>query len=413
MAKKRALGRSTRVGRKPGQVTPVGPLAPAVLEDLRQWVVDEGYSAGSVPQVVSTAVRLSAWMQSHRVWLEGLSVEVLDRFVGALKPGTPGRPMVLCRMPTIRRFLTVRGLLRAPELATAVVTMADLELDEWGAWQRGISDRCIATRRRWVGGFVESICDDATARWDDVDVAALNGYVTERGRGYSPASCSYLVDAMRSLLRWALATGRIDQDLTRGILGVRSTRQGLPRGLTPGQLDALLAAANPATMVGMRDRAVVITLSRLGLRAGEAADLMLDDIDWAAGRISVVGKRQRRLTLPLPVDVGDALVAWLRVRPTSARDRAVFVRSRAPINALTSAGISDIIVHLAARAGLGVMHAHRLRHTAAMNVIAAGGSLIEARELLGHERTDSTHIYARTDLASLKALVVPFGQVPR
>jgi len=216
---------------------------------------------------------------------------------------------------------------------------------------------------------------------------------------------------MRSLLRWALATGRVDRDLSRGILRPRATRATLPQGLTPGQVDALLAAASPATRVGVRDRAVVIALSRLGLRAGEAAGLTLDDIDWAAGRLTVIGKGQRRLTLPLPADVGQALVAWLRVRPEDAQDRAVFVRLRAPIRRLSSAGISDIIVHLAERAGLGVVRAHRLRHTAAMNVIAAGGTLTEARELLGHSRADSTRVYARTDLASLRALVVPFGRV--
>ena len=90
----------------------------------------------------------------------------------------------------------------------------------------------------------------------------------------------------------------------------------------------------------------------------------------------------------------------------------MFVRLRAPIRKLSSAGISDIVVHLAGRAGLGVMHAHRLRHTAAMNVIAAGGTLVEAQELLGHSRADSTRVYARTDLASLRTLAVPFGQVP-
>jgi site-specific recombinase XerC len=142
----------------------------------------------------------------------------------------------------------------------------------------------------------------------------------------------------------------------------RTTRATLPRGLTPGQVDALRAAASPVTRVGVRDRAVVIALSRLGLRAGEAAGLTLDDIDWAAGRLTVIGKGQRRLALPLPADVGQALMAWLRVRPEDAQDRAVFVRLRAPIRRLSSAGISDIIVHLADRAGLGVMHAHRLRH---------------------------------------------------
>lgn len=145
----------------------------------------------------------------------------------------------------------------------------------------------------------------------------------------------------------------------------------------------LRAACDPTTVAGARDRTVVTLLSRLGLRAGETADLSLDDLDWAVGRLPVVGKGQRRLTLPIPVDVGEALVAWLRLRPMGGDDRALFVRLRAPIHALTSAGISDIVKHRAEVTGLGVVHAHRLRHTAAMNVISTGGTLVEAQELLG------------------------------
>lgn len=263
-----------------------------------------------------------------------------------------------------------------------------------------------------MGGFVATLVDDNTVGWNKVDVRLVNAYITERGKGYAPASCSLLVSAMRCLLRWALVTGRIDRDLNRGILRARATRATLPRGLSPEQLDALLASTDPATRVGARDRAVLITLARLGLRAGEAAGLMLDDIDWATGRLSVIGKYQRRLTLPVPADVGKAIVAWLQVRPAHAQGRAVFVRVRAPIVELTSAGISDIVAHAAQRAGLGVMHAHRLRHTAATNVIASGGSLAEAQELLGHAHSDSTRVYARTDLVSLRTLVVPFGRLP-
>lgn len=94
-------------------------------------------------------------------------------------------------------------------------------------------------------------------------------------------------------------------------------------------------------------------------------------------------------------------------------DRALFVRLRPPIRRLSSAGISDIVKHRAEAAGLGVVHAHRLRHSAAMNVIATGGSLVEAQELLGHRSVSSTRVYARTDLASLQTLTVEFGQVPR
>lgn len=393
---------------------PRGPLADAVVPDLREWLTVQGYSPATIPQVVSVALWLSAWMEDRGLRLEALDSGLLDEFAAGFVPGTPGRAMAIGRIPAVRRFL-LEPCSQSRRTPDAEATgPASAELDAWGAWQRGqaaISEGVLRNRRGWVSGFVAGLADGDAVRWDDADVAMVNAYIVERGRGYAPASCSLLVSAMRSLLRWALVTGRIDRDLNHGILRPRVTRATLPRGLTPDQIDALLAAADPATRVGVRDRAVVITLSRLGLRAGEAAGLTLDDIDWAAGRLTVIGKGQRRLTLPLPVDVGQALVAWLRVRPPDAQDRAVFVRLRAPIRGLSSAGISDIVVHLAERAGLGVMHAHRLRHTAAMNVIAAGGTLTEARELLGHSRADSTHVYARTDLASLRTLVVRFGQV--
>lgn len=173
-------------------------------------------------------------------------------------------------------------------------------------------------------------------------------------------------------------------------------------------MDALRAACSPATVVGVRDRAVITLLSRLELQAGGIANLNLDDIDWAARRLTFVGKGQRRLSLLIPVDVGEALVAWLRVRPSDSADRALFVRLRQPICALTSARISDIVKHRAEAAELGLVHAHLLRHTAAMNVIAAGGTLVEVQELLGHQNAASTRVYARTDLESLRTLTVPF-----
>lgn len=103
---------------------------------------------------------------------------------------------------------------------------------------------------------------------------------------------------------------------------------------------------------------------------------------------------------------------WWITCAMAGTDRAVFLRSRPPLNRLTRQGISDIVARLAARAGLGIIHAHRLRHTVATRVVAAGGSLTEARELLGHSRADVTASYARTDLDSLRALMLPWGRMP-
>lgn len=381
-----------------------------------------------VAQVLGVARGLSSWMADHEVSVKTLSVEVLEGFEADYGPGVAGHVIVKQRVPAVRRFLVEAGHLPADELvrkrvrspvgkvSSPVSEIAAGELAAWGRWQRetrGISEGCIRVRRAWVGGLVDSLpVTDGVIDWSVCDVTVLNAFIVNRAQGYTPASRTGIVDATRSLLRWALATGRLERDLTGGILRVRATRASLPKGLTSGQVVALLGACDPDTVVGVRDRAVITMLWRLGLRAGEAATLGLDDMDWAAGRVRVIGKGPRRVTLPIPVDVGQVLVAWLRVRP-AAQDRALFVRVRPPISALSSAGISDIVKHRAEAAGLGVMHAHRLRHTAAMNVIATGGSLTEAQEFLGHASVASTQVYARVDLASLRTLTVPFGQVPR
>lgn len=407
-----------------------GPMAGAVMERLSAWLVTEGYARTMVPQVLGVARGLSAWMDDHDVALQAVTVDDLGAFEAAFAPGVAGHVLVGMRLPVVRRFLVEAGYLRdAPVVRKRtrrpradpllqVCEAASRELDEWGRWQRevrGISEACVRHRRLWVAELVDSLpgAGGGSVDWSCCDVVMLNSFITKRSAGFSASSCRMIVDATRSLMRWALASGRVDRDLTGGILRARGTRAGLPRGLAAAQVEALLAACDTASVTGLRDRAVITMLWRLGLRAGEVADLCLDDIDWAVGRVRVVGKGQRRLTLPLPADVGAALVDWLKVRPTSALDRSLFVRVRSPIRALTSPGISDVVKHRAEAAGLGVMHAHRLRHTAAMNVIAAGGALVEAQELLGHRNAASTRAYARTDLTSLRSLTVAFGRVPR
>lgn len=405
-----------------------GPLSGPVMDELAQWLVQQRYAHTMVPQILGVARGLSAWMDDQCLPLDHLDGRVLEDFQASYGLGVPGHVIVRMRLPALRRFFIETGRMpgricarrrtrrpvgQARPVVSAVVAS---ELDEWGRWQRevrGISQACIQHRRDWVTGLVESLPVTGDALdWVSCDVAAVNSFIVARAEGLSAASRSGIVDAARCLLRWALASGRLSRDLTGGVLRARSTRITLPKGLAPEQVSALLEACDQQTVVGVRDRAVITVLWRLGLRAGETARLGLDDVDWAAGRLTVVGKAERRLTLPIPVDVGKVLVGWLRVRPAST-DRAVFVRVRKPIVALTSAGISDIVKHRAEDAALGAIHAHRLRHTAAMNVIAAGGNMLEAQELLGHHHAASTRVYARTDLASLHTLTVPFGEVPR
>ena len=394
---------------------PAGPLADVVTE-LVIWLRAKGYAKGTALSVAGTAARLGAWMSAHKLDVEDLDEVVLERFVAAQSRGPHRHPSAARRIVTVRKFLNVTGRLRPTEPSDPVLDAVDQCVQEWGRWmqrERGAGPGWISEQTRWARGFLQQVCgSDGQICWDQVDVPAANAYVTAAGRGYSLSSRRHLVAAMRSLLAWGFRTGKVSSLMAAGVLAPGRPRAGLPDVPTTGQVEAIIAAADRSVPLGRRDYAIAVMISRLGLRAGEVAGLGLDDIDWHHGQITVCGKGGRILTLPLPDDVGTALVEYLRDPRPADGTRCVFLRSRPPRVGLTRQGVSGVIAALARRAGVGTVAAHRLRHRAATAVLAGGGSLIEARELLGHARTDTTMAYARVDLGALRSLTVPWGRIP-
>ena len=237
----------------------------------------------------------------------------------------------------------------------------------------------LNNRRTIVRGIAWPIdLEDLTAR----EVAA---FVVTQSR-QRPKSVKQMVTALRSLLGFLHAEGLIGQPLA-----VPSpagwTQSGLPKALDGDQVAALLASCDPATRTGRRDLAILTLLARLGLRAGEVAALRLDDIDWRLGEITVRGKGNRHDRLPLPADAGQRIVAYLQDgRPGTAQGRTVFVRAQAPYRALTSNAVTTVVAYAGKRAGLGVIGAHRLRHSAATAMLRSGGSLTEIGQTLRHAR---------------------------
>lgn len=394
----------------------VGPLA-EVIPELVAWLKAEGYARGSATSIACTAARLSAWMDQNGVGVDDLAHALLDRFVAAQLRGPAAHPSTGRRIAAVRRFLVGAGLLVPVQAVPPAVTPVDAVLDAWTRFlrsERSIGPSSVAEYCGWVRPFLELLAGpDGQVRWADIDARTLNRYVAERGHGYALASKRHLVTAMKSLLAWAFTTRRVERDMTAAILAARTRRSAdLPRALDPEQVEAIKSAADLTSPAGLRDHAIVVMIVRLGLRAGEVATLRIEDLHWYAGQVTVRGKGGRVLTLPIPADVGQALVAYLRAGRPGGADRHVFLRTRPPCGGLSGKGVSGVVARLAQRAGLGTVHAHRLRHTAATTVVARGGSLVEARELLGHARTDTTMIYARTDLVSLRALVVPWARIP-
>jgi integrase len=190
---------------------------------------------------------------------------------------------------------------------------------------------------------------------------------------------------------------------------VANRRAGLPRFLEPAQVQALLGSCDRSGVAGRRDFAMMTTMVRLGLRAGEVAVLGLGDIDWRRGEITVAGKGPRSERLPLPTDVGAAIADYLRhARPEGALDRCVFVRVKAPHRGLTPGGVTNAVIAAGRRVGLGPITAHRLRHTAATGMLRAGAPLAEVGQVLRHRRARTTEAYAKVDRDRLRTLARPW-----
>lgn len=246
-----------------------------------------------------------------------------------------------------------------------------------------------------------------------VSAAQVRAYVTDRGGRYAPESLKLMATSIRSFLGFAWLSGWTRVDLRGAVGPVVTHRSGrLPRAIPDEDVRRLLASPDRGTATGVRDYALLLLLSRLALRAGEAARLRLDDIDWPAATITATVKGGGRRTLPIPHDVGQALVAYLQNRPADAPHREVFLQVRADKGPMSRAAVTQVVARNAARAGLGAVRAHRLRHSAARAVLAGGGTLVEVGELLGHSTGHVTMFYVSFDLPSLRRLVRPWpGEV--
>lgn len=191
------------------------------------------------------------------------------------------------------------------------------------------------------------------------------------------------------------------------VAGWRGT--ALPHALEPSQVAHLLASCDRGTCVGRRDHAMLTLLVRLGLRAGEVAALTLEDIDWRRGELVIDGKGDRRERLPLPADVGEAVSAYLLDGRSPGGSRQLFLRIRAPFDiGLTDAGVKSAVRTACARVGVTPAGAHRLRHTAATELLRAGASLGEVAQVLRHRSLTTSATYAKVDRAALRELARPW-----
>ena len=218
-----------------------------------------------------------------------------------------------------------------------------------------------------------------------------------------------MVTRLRALLRFLHVEGEIEHDLADAVPSVAGWRlASLVKALDRRRSRGCWRAAIGAPRVGRRDFAILTCCRGSGCAPGEVAALRLADIDWRAGELLVRGKGSRQERLPLPADVGEALAGWLARGRPRCESVFVFTRLRAPHGGLSAGAVSQIVRRACRRAGLPTVGAHRLRHTAATEMLRAGGSLTEVGQVLRHRGRDVTSIYAKVDRLALAAVVAPW-----
>lgn len=397
------MGRPSRVS----SVLVRGPLAP-FADAYRQALEDRRYTPLSAVNLQRQVAHLSSWLDAQGIGAEQLDEASVEAFVAHERSGgrdrsSVSRPGLVCLLELLRELGVV------PAAGQPAPSPAEELMGAFGRYLLGERGLAPGTVSNYVDGARQFVAGRGAVGLRGVTPAEVTAAVLGKSTAVSVSATQNYVASLRAFLRFCFLEGLVDSDISEAALPITGRRRSpLPRGIARHDADSLLVSCDRRTGIGRRDYALIITLLRLGLRRGEIAALRLDDIDWRAGLLVVAGKGGRRDRLPLPADVGAAIAGYLRHgRPASDR-REVFLRAKAPFEPMAAGTVASTVRRACRRAGVPEVGSHRLRHTAACDMVAAQVPLPQIAQVLRHRSLQSTAIYARVDLEQLRQLARPW-----
>jgi integrase/recombinase XerD len=390
-----------------------GPLVPYVAVFTEQLRL-QGYAKSSIGEVRRLVADFSEWLKQKKIAKEDISFEHTERYL---------RYRALHRRPresdvlTLRRLLNLlreEGVIKQPPARTEPTPMQRV-LDEYAFYlrqERVLAPATVANYLPIIRCFLMQRFGKGGPQLSALRAADVVRFVQQQVARLSPQTAKMVTKALRSFLNFARYRGDITLDLAAAVPTVANwSKASIPRAIAPEHVQAVLAHCNRASAVGCQDYAILLLLARLGLRAGAIAFLELDDIDWEAATLNVRGKGGHVSRLPLPLEVGEAIAAYLRMGRPVSTSRRVFLRAKAPIGGFTrQTAVLSVVRQAMARAGIDPPRkgAHQFRHALACEMLRQGASLPEIGQILGHRSAQTTAIYAKVDLASLHTLALPW-----
>ena len=391
---------------------PFGPLSLYIISYLAQ-AKEQGYAPGSICEQVCALKMFGRWLQRTdrelRVVNEAVSDEFMRHAIRRRYPKNAARATLRRLLAMLRRMGVVPAAKAArPRPSEQLVGAYERFLLE----ERNLASQSVTHARQFARQFLSERFGAGPLALSQLRAPDVTAFVQRHAHRHGSSHVRHLVGTLRSFLRYLHYKGLVASDLSLAVPKVaRWSLASLPKHLSAAEVRQVVQHCDRSTPLGRRDHAILLLLARLGLRAGEVVRLALEDIDWENARITVCGKGGQWAPLPLPADVAKAIVRYLREDRPRCACRRVFLREDAPIGGFSRAGaIASIVKRALARAGVASARkgAHLLRHSLATDMLRKGASLDEIGEVLRHKSPDSTAIYAKVDLKSLRTLALPW-----
>jgi site-specific recombinase XerD len=387
------------------------------LRRYAEQLASLGYNRWSQRRLNSVAEHLGLWLRASRTSWHDVNPSVVERFVHHDCGCAEGRKRgEITKMGLQRRRLGATRFLAFLQESGSVSLSPlkprqDPAAEAFGDWlrhHRGATERTVENYVFITARFLPALGPDPSA----YDVAILRQIVLDQPAGLSRAMVRKTATVLRCFLRFQASNGRCRPELQHLVPSVMPYRLStLPRYADQATIERIIAACGTDTTARIRDRAIILLLARLGLRAGDIWLMRITDIDWQQGILRVHGKGRRSIRLPLPQDAGDAIAAYVdAVRPVVAEER-LFLRLGAPFTPFASSSdISGILARHLARGGItGVPSgAHMFRHSLATRLLREGAGLEAVGAVLRHRSPDTTAIYAKVDIPMLQKIAQPW-----
>jgi site-specific recombinase XerD len=393
-------------------VGPVGPHLGTFVASL----IAKRYSVNCVYIKARHALAIDRWLETRGLALADFDESWIVKYQRSRSRRRSRRietrrieRSALCQL---LHFLRDEAVCSQAVVDTSPIDKVVADFGRYLQHEKGLAGTTIYGFTRIARQFLTGRFGDEEVRLDAIRPADVIEFVQLQSKRLRPPALKSATTALRSFFRYTQYCGETDAGLVASVPAVAtwSTTPQLPKAISAEHALRAIESCDLSTVVGRRDRAVLLLLARLGLRACEILRLMLDDIDWANGSIRVRGKGGHQCLMPLPADAGEAIASYLQHGRTASDDRHLFLRSQAPIRGLMqdSGAIGSIVCYALRRAKVDAPHrgSHQFRHALAVRMLKHGASLPEIAEVLRHRSPQSSTIYARVDVEALRALAL-------